>query len=79
MTATPLVRSAALSPSPLAALLSRLRRHLDSVEAAHDRQARLAALMDEDQRDLGQSREDIAGVPRHEPALPFFLQRRSER
>lgn len=76
MSPTALVRSAALSLSPLAALMSRLQRHRAAIEAAHDRQARFATLTEQDHRDLGVPYEVFMGERASDPALPFFLQRR---
>lgn len=75
MSPTALVRSAAQSFSPLAALISRLQRHGAAIEAAHDRQARFAALTEQDHRDLGVPFEVFMGERAYDPALPFFLQR----
>jgi hypothetical protein len=55
-------------------LITRLRRHFASVEAAMAGQARLASLAPETLRDIGFSPEDLTGAPSHDPALPFFMQ-----
>jgi uncharacterized protein YjiS (DUF1127 family) len=55
-------------------LITRLRRHFASVEAAMAGQARLASLAPETLRDIGLSPEDLTGAPSHDPALPFFMQ-----
>ena len=78
MSPTAFFRMATLPFAPMTALVARLRRHLAAIEAAHDNQARFAALTEQDHRDLSLPYEGILDAPARDQALPFFLQRRSE-
>lgn len=62
------------APFPGLGILTRLRRHFASIEAAHAGQARLTGLQLETLSDTGLTPDDLTGAPSYDPNLPFFMQ-----
>ncbi|HMO09343.1 MAG TPA: hypothetical protein PKD10_17110 [Paracoccaceae bacterium] len=69
------VQNSAVPSWTFPGLFRRLRARIGGVNAAHAALRQHLAVTDRDIRDVGLLRDEVVGLPSHQPDLPFFMQR----